>query len=159
MQAVYAFLKIDDIPGSSQDHGHKDEIALASWNWSETQSGQVGAPGSQSRVHMQDFHFTMRVNKASTKLLLACATGQKISKAVLSCCLHLKSAREFLKYTFSDVLVTSYQSGMSGPASFPHDQVSLSYGKVEVEYRALGDDGTLGGPSKVGYDLKANKRA
>jgi|SRR5262249_47577458 len=159
MPAVYAFLKVDDCPGDSQDHGHKDEIHLESWSWGETQSGQVGAPGSQSRVQMQDFHFTMRVNKASPKLLLACATAQKIPKAVLSCCMHLKGTREFLKYTLSDVFVSSYQTGMTGHSGLPIDQVSLSYGKIEVEYKGLGADGTLGAAAKVGYDLKANKRA
>ena len=35
-----------------------------------------GGGGGAGKVAMQDFSFTMSVNKASPKLLLACATGQ-----------------------------------------------------------------------------------
>ena len=111
--AVDYFLKIDGIPGESQDSKHKDEIQLESWSWGESQSGTMayGGGGGAGKVDMQDFHFVMTVNKATPKLILACASGEHIKKAVLTCRKAGKTQQEFLIYNFSDVLVSSYQTG------------------------------------------------
>ena len=160
MAAVDYFLKIDGVEGESQDHKHKAEIDLESWSWGETNSGShaAGGGGGAGKVTMQDFHFVMHVNKASPKLFLACATGQHIPKAVLTCRKAGKEQQEYLKVTFSDLLVSSYQTGGSGGSDvLPMDQISLNYAKMELEYKEQKADGTLGGAVKAGYDLKANK--
>ena len=158
--AVDYFLKIEGIEGESMDHKHKNEIDLLSFSWGETQTGShaVGGGGGAGKVSMQDFHFVMKTNKASPKLLIACATGDHIKKAVLTCRKAGKEQQEFLKYTFHDLLVSSYQTGGSSSGDeIPLDQISLNYTKVEYEYREQQADGTLKGPVKVGYDLKAMK--
>lgn len=160
MAAVDYFLKLDTIEGESGDHKHKSEIDIESWSWGETQSGthSSGGGGGAGKVSMQDFHFVMRVNKASPKLMLACATGQHIPKAVLTCRKAGKEQQPYLTWTFSDVLVSSYQTGGSGSSDvLPMDQISLNYAKCEVEYKEQKADGTLGGAIKAGYDLKQNK--
>ncbi|HLM98132.1 MAG TPA: type VI secretion system tube protein Hcp [Bryobacteraceae bacterium] len=160
MAAVDYFLKIDGIDGESQDSKHKGEIELYSWSFGATQSGthSGGGGGGAGKVSMQDFHFVMNVNKASPKLLLACATGEHIKKAVLTCRKAGKEQQEFVKYSFSDFLVSSYQTGGSGSSDvLPNDQISLNFAKIEFEYKEQKADGTLGGSVKAGYDLKANK--
>ena len=42
--------------------------------------------------------------------MLACASGEHIKKAVLTCRKAGKDQQEFLKFTFTDVLVSSYQT-------------------------------------------------
>lgn len=161
MAAVDYFLKIDGIDGESADSKHKGEIQLESFSWGATQQGtsSMGGGAGAGRVNMQDFHFVMGVNKASPKLMLACANGEHIKKAVLTCRKAGKDQQEFLKVTLSDVLVSSYQTGGSGGASIlPTDQISLNFTKVEVEYKEQKADGTLGGATKAGYDVKANKK-
>jgi type VI secretion system secreted protein Hcp len=161
MAAVDYFLKIDGIEGESQDSKHKGEIDVQSWSWGETQSGShaAGGGGGAGKVVMQDFHFVMQINKASPKLMLACATGQHIPKAVLTCRKAGKEQQEFLKITMSDLLVSSFQTGGAGHSDVvPVDQISLNYAKIEVEYKEQKADGTLGGAVKAGYDLKANKQ-
>ena len=108
MAAVDYFLKIDGIDGESADSKHKGEINLQSWSWSEHQSGAhaAGGGGGAGKVSMADFHFTMHVNKASPKLMLACATGEHIKKATLVCRKAGKEQQEYLKITFDDVLVS-----------------------------------------------------
>lgn len=154
--AVDYFLKIDGIPGESQDKAHKDEIQVESWSWGETQTGTFGAGGGggAGKVNMQDFSFAMSVNKATPKLILACASGDHIKKAVLTCRKAGKTQQEFLLYTFSDVLVSSYQTG--GSSEIPTEQVSINYTKMEVEYKAQKADGSLDGGIKAGWDLKQN---
>jgi len=161
MSAVDYFLKVDGIEGESQDAKHKAEIDLESWSWGATQTGTnpAGGGAGAGKVAMQDFHFVMKVNKATPKLILACASGQHIPKAILTCRKAGGKQEEFLKYTFSDVLVSSYQTGGSGGADIvPTEQISLNYAKMEVEYKEQKADGTLGGAIKAGWDLKKNEK-
>src|SRR5450759_953032 len=130
--AVDYFLKLDGIPGESQDHKHKDEIDILSWSWGESQSGTMssGGGGGAGKVNMQDFHFVMKVNKSTPKLILACASGDHIKKAILTCRKAGKDQQPFLTYTFTDVLVSSYQTGGSSSGDeIPMEQVSLNYSK------------------------------
>ena len=161
MAAVDYFLKIEGIEGESADAKHKGEIDLDSWSWGESQGGTMafGGGGGAGKVQMQDFHFTMKVNKATPKLIIACASGEHIKKATLTCRKAGKEQQEFLKYTFTDVLISSYQTGgASNGGVTPTDQISFNYGKMEVEYKEQKADGSLGGPIKSGWDLKANKK-
>jgi type VI secretion system secreted protein Hcp len=161
MAAVDYFLKIEGIDGESADAKHKNEIDLDSWSWGESQGGTMsaGGGGGAGKVQMQDFHFTMKVNKSSPKLILACATGEHIKKGVLTCRKAGKEQQEFLKITFTDLLISSYQiGGASSGSTLPNDQIAFNYAKIEIEYKEQKADGTLGGPIKVGYDLKANKK-
>jgi len=162
MAAVDYFLKLDGIDGESADSKHKGEIDIQSFSWGATQSGTFagGGGGGAGKVAMQDFHFVMQVNKASPKLMLACANGEHIPKAVMICRKAGKEQQEYMKWTFSDVLVSSYQTGGSGQSDIvPMDQISLNYAKVEFEYKEQKADGTLGGTVKAGWDLKQNKAA
>ena len=159
MAAVDFFLKIDGIEGESGDAKHANEIQISSWSFGESQSGahSHGGGGGAGKVVMQDFHFTMSTNKASPKLFLACANGEHIPKAILTCRKAGKEQQEFLIWTFSDLLVSSYQTGGSGDSSvLPTDQIALNFTKVETAYKVQKPDGTLGAEFKAGYDLKKN---
>ena len=161
MAVVDFFLKIDGIDGESNDAKHKGEIDLESWSWGESQSGTHSGQGGggAGKVSMQDFHFVMKVNKSSPKVMLACASGQHIPKAVLTCRKAGTDQQEFLKITMSDLLVSSYQTGGSGHSDIvPTDQVSLNYSKIEFEYKEQKPDGTLGGSVKAGWNLKENTK-
>jgi type VI secretion system secreted protein Hcp len=161
MAAVDYFLKIDGIDGESQQDKHKNEIELDSWSFGETNAGTMARSmgGGAGKVSMQDFHFVMHVNKASPKLFLACANGEHIKSAKLVCRKAGKTQQEFLKVTFSDILVSSYQTGGSGQSDvLPVDQISLNFAKIEFEYAEQKADGTLGASVKTGYDLKAGKQ-
>lgn len=161
MAAVDYFLKIEGIEGESQDHKHKAEIDVLSWSWGESNSGNAasahGGHGT-GKVSMQDFHFTMKVNKATPKLMLACASGEHIKKATLTCRKAGKDQQEYMTINFTDILVSSYQTGGSLGDVIPTDQISMNYSKIEYEYKEQKADGTLGGPVKAGWDLKANKK-
>ena len=161
MAAVDYYLKIEGIDGESTDDKHKGEIDVESWSWGETNAGTHGAGGGggAGKVSMQDFHFVMKVNKASPKLMLACATGEHIKKATLTVRKAGKEQQEYLKVTLSDLLVSSFQTGGSAHASVvPTDQVSINFAKIEFEYKPQKADGSLEGAVKAGYDLKLNKK-
>jgi type VI secretion system secreted protein Hcp len=158
--AVDYFLKIDGVDGESTDAKHKGFIDVESWSWGETQTGTLGTGGGggAGKVQMQDFHFSTRTSKASPKLFLACASGQHLKEARLAAVQVGRVQEEFLTWTFTDVLVSSYQTGGAGGDLVPNDQVSLNFAKVKVEYRAQKADGSLEAPVTAGWDVKLNKK-
>lgn len=161
MAAVDYFLKLKGIDGESPDAKHKNEIQLESWSWGESNQGAHGAGGGggAGKVSMQDFHFVMQMNKASAKLMLACATGEHIPEALLTCRKAGKDQQEYLKVKFTDLLVSSYQTGGSAHGgAIPTDQISLNFAKIEFDYAPQKADGTLDSPVKAGYDVKLNKK-
>jgi type VI secretion system secreted protein Hcp len=154
------FLKIDGIPGESTDIHHRDEIEVLSYTWGESQPAVAGSGGGAAagKVAMQDFHFTMHVNKASPKLFLDCANGARIKNAVLSVRQSGANPVEFLKWTLTDIVVASYQTAASVPSGeSPTDQVSLRFTKIETEYTRIKPDGSLDAPIKEGWDLITNR--
>jgi len=164
MAVVDYFLKIDGIPGESMDQGspaHKNEIDLLSWSWGESQGGTMsfGGGGGAGKVQMQDFHFTMKVNKSTPQLIRACAEGRHIKNAILTCRKAGTTQLEFLKYTFTDLLISSYQTGGTGQGDvIPIEQVSFNYPSVRCEYAPQKMDGSLDAYSAAGWDLKSNKK-
>jgi type VI secretion system secreted protein Hcp len=161
MAAVDYFLKFDGIKGESADAKHKDELDIESWSWGETlQRPGGGGPGGggAGKVSMQDFHFVMKLNKASPALMKACATGQHIKSATLTSRKAGKEQQEYLIIKMHDVLVSSFQTGGSeGGDVVPIESVSLNFAKIEVEYRPQKPDGSLGSGVFFKYDLKSNK--
>jgi type VI secretion system secreted protein Hcp len=160
MAAVDYFIKFDGIKGESADAKHKDEIDVESWSWGETHAGAAssGGGGGAGKVSMQDFHFVMKLNRASPSLMKACATGQHIKMATLSARKAGKGQQEYLTFKFQDVLVSSFQTGGSEDGDFlPTDQVSFNFAKLEVAYKPEKADGSLGAAVEFRYDLKANK--
>ena len=154
-------MKIDGIEGESLQKGHEKEIEITSFSFGESNVGSFAGNlgGGSGKVSMDDFHFTVPVNKSSPKLFLACATGEHIKKATLVCRKAGKTQQEFVKWTFTDLLISSYQTGGSAGADvLPVDQVSFNFTKIEVGYAAQKQDGSLDAVIPAGYDLKAGQK-
>ena len=158
MAADY-FLQITGIAGESTDAKHKNWIDVEAWSWGETNTGPVSAGGGAGagKVQMQDFQFTTRVSKASPALFLACANGQHMKEAKLAAVKAGAMQQEFLTWTFSDVLVSGYQTG-GAEGDLVMDSVSLTFSKIQVEYKAQKADGSLDKAITAGWDQKASKK-
>jgi type VI secretion system secreted protein Hcp len=162
MAAVDYFLKIDGVTGESKDADHAGEMELMSFSWGEVQGtlSGVGQGRSAGKVSMQDFHFTMKTENASPTLMMACAGGDHLGTAVLT----VRRAgaggdhQEYLIWTMSDVMVSSYQTGGSAGDVVPVDQISLNFSAIKVQYKPLQDDGSLGGAVQGGWSLEKNKK-
>ncbi len=160
MAAVDYFIRFDGIKGESTDAKHTDEIDVESWSWGASNPGatRAGAGARAGKATMEDFQFAARLNRASPSLMRACATGQHIKTATLSARKAGKQQQDFLTFTFHDVFVTAYQTGGVEAADVvPTDQVSFSFGKIEVEYRQQKADGSFTTTGQFRFDLKTNK--
>jgi type VI secretion system secreted protein Hcp len=154
-------LMIDGIKGESGDSKHKDTIEIESFSWGCSNSGShaSGGGGGAGKVSYQDLHCTTGVNKASPLLMLACATGQHIKKAVLTVRKQGGDQQDYYVVTMEDLLVSSYQSGgHAGGGSVPTDQFALNFTKIKFDYKPQKADGTLDAAVAGGWDLKANKK-
>jgi type VI secretion system secreted protein Hcp len=98
-----------------------------------------------------------RMSKASPKLFLACANGQHMKEATLVGVRRGRGTQqEFLTWTFSDVLVSSYQtSGSDGTEVM--DSVALAFSKLRVEYKLQKAEGSADDAISAGWDLTSNK--
>ena len=159
MAAVDYYLKIDGIEGESPDSKHKNEIDIESWSWGQKQPHDAATGMSTGRVRMEPFQFTMLVNKASPKLFLACATGQHIKEGLLICRRAGKEQQEYLKIKFTDLMVSSFQTGGSEDQVVPLDKIELVFHKIEVSYAAQNADGKLASPVVHKYNVRENAGA
>jgi type VI secretion system secreted protein Hcp len=154
------FLKIEGIPGESADSKHKGEIDVLSYSFGASQTGSfsAGGGGGAGKVQFQDFHFTMKISKASPKLFLACAGGDHIKSALLTGRKAGKEQQEFFTVKFTDILISSFQTGGAGGGDeLPTEQISFNFTKMDLEYKEQKADGTLAGGIKAFYDIKVNK--
>ncbi|MCD9029078.1 type VI secretion system tube protein Hcp [Luteimonas sp. BDR2-5] len=161
MSTTDMFLMIDGIKGESADEKHKDEIDVQSWSWGESNAGSMalGGGGGTGRVQMQDFNFTMLMNKASPMLMDACAQGAHIKKAVLTCRKAGGGQHEYLVITFEDLMISSYQTGGGGGNTLPMESISFNFSKITQDYKPQAAAGTPQGSVSKSYNLKTNKAA
>lgn len=165
MSQIDYFLKIDGVDGESVDSRHPGEIRLVSFNWGEMNSGHAGHGGGHGggaaagKVDPQDLQFTKRVDKASPKLFIACATGEHFKKAVLVARRAGGEQHEFLKLTMEDMTVSSYQLDASTASDLvPMDQVALRFAKLEMSYKPQKPDGTLDAEIKQKFNFATNRK-
>lgn len=152
MAKVDYFLKIDGIPGESQDAAHRGEIDILSFHWGETNSGSSsGGGGGAGKVEKQDLTFVKQVDVSSPGLLRACTVGEHIRNAVLTL---RNGGFEFLQITLEDVLVTSYNiDGSEGGTPAPLEQITLDFAKLDFAYRQQ----STGNITRFGFDYKASR--
>ncbi|MBI4128724.1 MAG: type VI secretion system tube protein Hcp, partial [Parcubacteria group bacterium] len=154
------FLNIDGIPGESDDGVHHDEIDLDSFRWGKTQPGiqrsdATSGGGNTGKARFSDISFTKKVDKASPLLMLAAADGRRLRTATLTA--RRPGGDDYLTMTFSDVVVSSYTTG-GGSGDEPIEEITLNFGKVEMEYKPHTSPSGSPSPSiRTGWDLKTNK--
>ena len=161
--AVDFFLKIDGIEGEAKVAGHENEIQLDSWSAGLTQSGTThrGKGSGSGKVNFQDVTFTKLVDKSTTPLMQACATGRHIEKIVLTCRKAGGGDKplDYLKITLNTCLISSHQMGGSaGGDDTVSESVTINFGKVEYKYVPQKDDGSSEGEVVAGYNIMTNEK-
>jgi type VI secretion system secreted protein Hcp len=91
--------------------------------------------------------------------MLFCANGKHITKAVLTGRKAGETPQDYVKWTFSDILVSSFTtSGTGAGDELPMESISLNYTKIEVEYKEQKPDGSLAAGVRSGWDLKKQEK-
>jgi type VI secretion system secreted protein Hcp len=153
------YLKIEGVEGEAQDDKHKKEIEIRAVDFTEWQQGSSGSGGGSgaSRPTFEFIKVTAPVSKAGPKLFLACAKGDRFSKAIFSFRKSGGGQQDYMAIKLSDVAVTRYAQRLDefkdGSVEIV-DCFNLDYAKIEVEYKPQNPDGSLGSPLVFDFDLR-----
>lgn len=163
--AFDCFLKVDGIPGESTDDKHKHWIEVLSYSWGVSQpaSGSASSSGGASaeRADFSDFSIVKALDKASPKLMQACADGTHIDEVTMELCRAGGDKMKYMEYKMTNAMVTGVRPGGSaqGGENLPLEEVSFNYGKIELTYTQQTRAGGRGqGNVAAGWDLEANKK-
>ena len=153
-----AFLTVEGISGESQRSGHEGQIEIIAFGFggSNPSSVGVGGGGGTGTVSLSSFNITKKTDASSAELFQKMCQGTHYPTAEITM---YKSGGDqslaFLKYQFEEVYVDSIQwSGASGGDNIPMESVSMSFGKVTIEYVEQNPDGTAGGSHAGSWDLR-----
>ena len=152
------FLALTDISGESQDTAYAGKIEVQAWSWGMTQSGtmHVGGGAGAGKVSVQDLTLTKYVDKASPKLMEACAKGSHKDEAVLTVRKSGDSTNTYIRITMKEVLVTAVSTGGSGGDDRLTENVTLNFAEVKFEYFATKPDGSEGPSIPFTWNIQTN---
>ena len=134
--AADIFAKIGDIKGESLDDKHKDEVEVLSYSWGVTNTAHIptGSGGGAGKATFQDLSIVHKIDKASPKLLQACATGEHLKEATITFRKAGKGQQEFLIVKMNDVIITGVVQSAPG-SEVGSETVSLEFAKVDWEFK------------------------
>ena len=126
-----------------------------------SQSGNFhqGGGGTAGQANVQDVSLTKWLDKASTKLMLHCLSGEHIPEATLT----VRKAGgakpiDYFKIVLTDVLVSSVSTGGSGGEDRLTESVSLHFAKMKADYSLQKKDGSATPAGNVSWDVAKNKK-
>jgi len=155
------FLKIDGIDGESTDDKHAKSIEVLAWSWGASNGGgfHSGAGGATAgRVNIQDISLTKYTDASTATLFQHVCNGKHIKSALLTVRKATGDGKlgDFLKYSFTDIIVSSYSSGTSTGEGRPTENLSFAFGKVAMEYFKQDAKGALSVAGQASWDLIKN---
>ncbi len=152
--AVDYFLKIEGVDGESKDSKHPGWIEIESWSWGITSLRDAASGLPTGKRQHKPFVITKEVDKATPKLMLACADGKHFKELVLT--VSANNRLDYARYSFFDVFCSEFDnSGANGAA--PMEQISFSYAKIKVEYKEQDAKGAPGATHEATWDFQENK--
>ena len=159
--AFDTFLKFTPaVPGESAHASHAGETEIYSFSWGANNPTTVGTGTtglSAGKVSVSSFNLMKKTDKTSPILFQSCCSGKHYDTAVISMNKATGDAgqQQFLKYTFTDVMIESIQwSGSSGGDDTPTESLSLAFGKVEIEYQQQDAKGAVGKPVLAAWNIQ-----
>ena len=169
--AFDAFLKLTSatgqpVLGETTDKAHPNEIVLSGYNIAAShpvnQGSATGGAGA-GKATFNDFSFTTpSTSKVTPALFQACAQGTRYNEAVVS----IRKAGgagasgiDYLKITMGTVFISSFSTGGATSDAAPHDEVRLSYGRIQFSYTPQNPNGSTGAPVNGGWDVTKNAPA
>jgi type VI secretion system secreted protein Hcp len=149
------YIKFDGIDGDVTAAGFEKFIEVLQFSWGVTQTGTLasGSGAGTGRTSFQDFHFQHNVDRASPKLMQACALGTQISTAEVDF-LKTGASTPYLKIRLQNVLITGLEFSGSGDLVAAED-VGFTFGKIEYDFTPQRADGSLDSVINVQLDLRA----
>ena len=152
------FIKFDGIDGESQVVGFEKNIQIDSFAWGvhNMSSMDSGGGGGLGKAQFQDFSFNKYADKATSALMEKCAKGEHIATAKLVARKADGSGNplEYYVAEFEKVFITTVTNAGMAAGGNPNESVAFTYEKIKLTYTEQNNDGTAGGTSAFGWDIK-----
>ncbi len=161
--AFDAYIELDGVPGESKKKGKENQIEIFSFSWGSSNPTTVSANSgiSAGRASVSSFNVMKQTDKASPVLFQSCCSGKvhgtmKVTLRKTSGGDAKTPTKDFLVYTFTDVMVESVQwSGSAGGDDVPTESVSFAFTTVKIEYFPQDTEtGKLGAAVSANWDIK-----
>ena len=139
------FLKLDQIPGETQDREFPGAIDVAGWSWGVNWSANRAAikgPRHGGAADVRAFEFTHELDTASAALLTRCVRGDPIREAVLT----MRraggtKAQAYLQITFKGVQLMSVSLLHDAENLIPLERVAFAFETVSFDYKMQSQQG------------------
>jgi len=155
--ATDIFMKIDGIPGESQDARHPNEIVLTGYSFDFTQSASptAGGGGGTGKVAISPFTATKPIDASSPRLALAVASGQHLRQVNITVRRSGREQFEFLHIILTDVMISRFAQENTS-AGMPEEVIGMTFATIEIEYIPQLPTGAAGTPVKMKWDVRRN---
>ena len=131
---------------------------MLSFSWGVTNPANIkaGGGGGAGKATFTDLSFVHKIDKASPRLLKACATGAHLKEATITHRKAGKGQQEYLIIKMNDVIITGVALRRQQRRGGIGDRESgVCQGRLRVQ--AAKADGSLDAGIHFKFDIKANK--
>jgi len=145
------------IKGESVSLDHADEIIVRGWRWgmaanTDAASRAGGQGGTPARRSLRPFVVDKSLDRASTGLMAALVTNDKIKTAVLTMRKSGEGQQDFTRITLTDGYLVDIECFADHQGDVV-ERLTFSYASAEVEYRVQQVGGQLGATSTFNVDV------
>lgn len=151
LPAPASYLKIAEIKGDAIHKDYRDQIAISSFSFRQSQSKEVTQGEPKSNLAIQDIQLMAPGSSASPLLMQYSAHG-KVFKTVKLTVLSADAEKVVMTIELTDVVISSYGTSVAG-SGHPVDHFTLNFRKIEFRYTGAKPDGSPGKNTSGQYDL------
>jgi type VI secretion system secreted protein Hcp len=151
-------LNLKGIDGESKKKGYENQIDIYDFKFgvSQSASSSEGMGAGSAKSDCKDLVVTKLIDKSTPIIFLYSALGTPIPEATMTVRKAGGQALDYLVVTLKDVIVTNVATGGKAEDERVREEVSFSYAKISIQYKAQNADGTAGATIQKAYDLEAN---
>jgi type VI secretion system secreted protein Hcp len=153
------YLEVDGIPGESVSDQATGQIDINGWDINVSNGGTMhtGGGGGAGAASHGDVSIQKNMDKSSTALFKACATGTHIPHATIRM---YKSGGEQLMYAsikMENILITSVNVGGSSGSDTMSENLTMNFSSYEYVYKPQNTDGTLAVQTELKYNIQGKR--
>ena len=145
------------IKGESAAIGHADEIAVRGWRWglaanSDAAIRSNGDGSAAARRSFRQLVVEKGLDRASTGLMAACATNDKVKKLVLTMRKAGDHQQDFFTITLAGATLQDIEHCADAHGNV-RERLTFAFAHVDVEYRVQMANGQVGAATSFNADV------
>ncbi|WP_372870241.1 Hcp family type VI secretion system effector [Shewanella sp.] len=145
-------MKLGDIKGESQNQGHRDEIDILSWSWSNDSTSTSGS------LCVMDVAVTKYTDSATVDILMGQMMDRVYQDAMITMTTNTGDRGEvdYFQMHMRNVSVSSYNTGGSGEQRML-ENITLHFDEANIIYRPQDPNGKPGVPEETRISSSSHK--